>query len=691
MRNAWSHCGLVLAITLMLCSVYHAKYNGQSAWAQSADQNSLSQAEKSKLTLAIAQSQQESLKLIRPAQSEEHFQQAAEKAQSDGALSVIVRLKAAYKPETEFSEMLGVYAQRSVIETTRERVIDNMVGYDPVSIVKFKYIPYIAVTVNSTGVSSLRASSDVLDIEENAKLQISLAESTRFIEADRAWAKGFNGKDQTIAIIDTGVDKSHSFLTGKVVDEACYSANACPGGGSATTANNSGLPCPWVGVGCDHGTHVAGIAAGKDRTRSGVAPEANLIAIQVFELSQSELVCGGWSRTPCIVTNLANVIRGMERVFELRNTYNIAAVNLSLGGGRFNAHCDGTHQAPKDMIDLLKSVNIPTIVSSGNNGFTDSLAAPACISTAISVGNYSTQQLQVNLGSNSASFLNLVAPGTDINSSVTGSGFGLATGTSMSASHVSGAWAILKQKAQDSDVNALLNTLTTTGRGVTDRKNNVTTPLIMVDKALASVPCLPTAPSNLTATRQFVTPSHIVHQLFNVKLKWQDNSKGESDFKIYLRNNNVPNSTRLLATVAANTTEYTDTISLKSGTSFSWYVVASNSCGDSSPTNEWIENGIYEIVREVPIAPSNLNLTTVNSSVILNWKNNSTIQIATRIQKSTDGGISFREFASVGMGVTSYRDPSPRGYVCYRVAAAGLWGNSSPSNAVCTVVFPWFF
>jgi len=149
MRNAWARCGLVLAVTWILCGVYHAKYNGQSVWAQSGDQNPLSQAERSELSLAIAQTQQESLKLSRPAQSVEHFQQAAEKAQSDGVLSVIVRLKAAYKPETEFTEKLGVYAQRSVIEATRERLIDDLVGYDPASVVKFKYIPYVAVTVNS--------------------------------------------------------------------------------------------------------------------------------------------------------------------------------------------------------------------------------------------------------------------------------------------------------------------------------------------------------------------------------------------------------------------------------------------------------------------------------------------------------------------------------------------------------------
>ena len=34
--------------------------------------------------------------------------------------------------------------------------------------------------------------------------------------------------------------------------------------------------------GCDHGTHVAGIAAGSGSQSSGVAPDADIMAIQVF-------------------------------------------------------------------------------------------------------------------------------------------------------------------------------------------------------------------------------------------------------------------------------------------------------------------------------------------------------------------------------------------------------------------------
>ena len=54
----------------------------------------------------------------------------------------------------------------------------------------------------------------------------------------------YTGQGQTVAILDTGVDKNHPFLRGKVVSEACYSHNIpasgvtslCPGGATASTA-----------------------------------------------------------------------------------------------------------------------------------------------------------------------------------------------------------------------------------------------------------------------------------------------------------------------------------------------------------------------------------------------------------------------------------------------------------------------
>lgn len=75
--------------------------------------------------------------------------------------------------------------------------------------------------------------------------------------------------------------------------------------------------------------------------------------------------------------------RSLERVLEMNSTTNIAAVNMSLGGGQFTANCDATDAAAKTAIDNLRSVNIATVIASGNSSYTNALGSPACISTAV--------------------------------------------------------------------------------------------------------------------------------------------------------------------------------------------------------------------------------------------------------------------------------------------------------------------
>ena len=173
---------------------------------------------------------------------------------------------------------------------------------------------------------------------------------------------------------------------------------------------NSGLNCDSsVSSVCSHGTHVAGIAAGKGTTFSGVAKDANIIAIQVFSRFDDPAQCGG--SAPCVMSYTSDQILGLERVYALRNTYNIASANMSLSGGSSTAPCNTASQKP--IIDSLRTAGIATVIASGNSGQTSSIGSPACIESAVSVGS-TTDADAVSSFTNSAYFLSLLAPGSSI-------------------------------------------------------------------------------------------------------------------------------------------------------------------------------------------------------------------------------------------------------------------------------------
>ncbi len=442
------------------------------------------------------------------------FDVLAGRLAESGTLPVIVRLRVAFAPEGELRDAVEVGDQRAEIARAQGTIERALAGTGASHLRKFPYIPFVALRVNVTALEALRRSPWVESVVEDVPEFLNLSESTALIGAATpvtgAWAQGFTGAGQTIAILDTGVDSAHPFLAGKVVAEACFSnangaggqESVCPNGMPTMTGPTAAQPCNVNGADplrqCDHGTHVAGIAAGKAYAGqpggpfSGAAPDATLIAVQVFTRFTGSF-CGATS--PCYATYPSDQVAALNFVYGLRSAYHIAAVNLSLGGGRFytQAECDSAQSATgrKAAIDLLRAAGIATVAASGNNGYTDSMNAPACISSAISVGavgdgSGGAAADVVASFSNSAPFLSLLAPGQWINSSVPG-GFANYLGTSMAAPHVAGAWAVLRQAKPSATVSEILGALQSTGQPVTDSRpgaGNRVTPRLRLNVAL---------------------------------------------------------------------------------------------------------------------------------------------------------------------------------------------------------------
>ncbi len=346
------------------------------------------------------------------------------KALKGGSVRLIVQVSAPFTAEAGLSES-AVMGQRTGINHTQDKVISGLTaaGLKSLSSHKYEYIPYLAMTVDRTALDALLASPDVVSVEEDVPVPPTYDWDVTLIGAPALHSAGVTGSGVVVAVLDTGVDKNHPYLSGAVLSEACYSSNdagyssssVCPGGVTDSTAPGSAMPyggtCP-AGE-CDHGTHVSGTIAGRAGVSgspgAGVAPEASIIAIQVFSLFPASY-CGG---APCVLSFVSDQIKGLERIYALRNSFNIAALNMSLGGGKYDANCDSDSR--KAIIDQLRDANIASVISSGNSGYCGSMGAPGCISSAISVGA-TTSSDGVASYSNSASFLSVFAPGSGIKS-----------------------------------------------------------------------------------------------------------------------------------------------------------------------------------------------------------------------------------------------------------------------------------
>jgi len=349
-----------------------------------------------------------------------------------------------------------------------------------------KYTPHFAFEGTKAEIDAFAENPNVVRIyEDHTVVPFLLPESTGSLLVDSVTTRslGFNGNGYAVAIIDTGVAKTHTFIgPNRVVLEACY-ASDCPfeqGSGAAETP---------IG-GSFHGTHVAGIAAGfSTLALSGVAPEADIISVRVFP------VVGN--------ANFSDVSAGLEFVYENRNNLDIAAVNMSLGlaGQPMAQSCDGFNQAVTDSINLLNDVGIAVVVASGNDVSSTGISFPACVSTAISVGATNDGSIEnplctasgvdtssfdeVSTYSNSNELIDLLAPGSNIQSSWgTNSEICNLRGTSMAAPHVTGAFAVLKAEHPNVPNDQILTALQTTGRPITDARNGIEKSRINVYEAL---------------------------------------------------------------------------------------------------------------------------------------------------------------------------------------------------------------
>jgi len=377
-------------------------------------------------------------------------------------------------------------ARRRRLAHSRER-LENKLGPQSLRRARrFADLPLLAIDADASDLAAMRGDATVVAVHPDRLHRPSLDQSVPWIGGDETHPAGLTGSGATIAVLDSGVDASHPAFSGRIVAEACYSAGGdCPGGQTSATGPGSGTNCSFS-AGCIHGTHVAGIAAGADATRSGVAPAADIVAIQIFTRFSGPSNCPG-PHDPCLLAFTSDVVAGIDFARNLPGI-DVDVVNLSLAGGQHTSSCDADDPPMTAGISSLLAEDIVTVASAGNDGSTNAIGSPACIEGVISVGA-STVGDGVWSSSNSASFLDLLAPGVGIDSATPaalngGSLWKNQTGTSVATPHVAGAIAALRGAAPDTSSAELLFLLQLGGVPITDGKSGITTPRIDVAKSL---------------------------------------------------------------------------------------------------------------------------------------------------------------------------------------------------------------
>tara|TARA_Y100000034_G_scaffold75166_1_gene90316 strand:- start:18881 stop:21637 length:2757 start_codon:yes stop_codon:yes gene_type:complete len=358
-----------------------------------------------------------------------------EELENEEEARVVVKLK-------EPNEKKGFFIKRKKsdeeINIEKQEIKENVIEEVGEENVEHVFDKTIAMGISEDELKDLKNSDNVESIILDKKVYAFLQDSVPYINASVVWpvnlsSQNITGINETICILDTGINFTHSNLVGKnktcVID--CV-GQACTEDCSVHDDNG-------------HGTHVGGIAAASG-SLNGVAIGSNLIGVKVLN---SEGTGSG-----------SDLNAGIEWCVANRVAYNISVISMSLGDcTNHSTYCNSDSSATH--INNATLYNISVIVAAGNgpgiscSGITniDGPASPACVQNATAIGTIDDSDESISF--QRGELFELMAPGISINSTFTGGtclsgcscsgNYMSCSGTSMSAPHAAGAFALFRQ------------------------------------------------------------------------------------------------------------------------------------------------------------------------------------------------------------------------------------------------------
>ena len=356
-------------------------------------------------------------------------------------------------------------ANRLALEREQSRVEAGIRRAVPGVRVRWRYqvvLNGLAVVAPADAARRIAAVPGVREVQASVRYHRSLYRSPEVIGAPQVWGPTLTsaGEGMKIGVLDDGVDRTHPFFS-----SAGFAAPAgFPKGNQAYTtgkvivarsfppagANWAYAKLPFDPVESEHGTHVAGIAAGDHDTTapgpagavkvSGIAPRAYIGNYRVLTIPTGSFGLDG--NSPEIAAGIEQAVRdGMD------------VINLSLGEPEITPARDIVVQA----IDAAANAGVVPVIAAGNDYDAlgpGSVGSPGSAAKAITTAAATKARAIAAFSSGGPTPVSLqmkpdvTAPGVSILSSVPvheGS-WRFFDGTSMASPHVAGAAAVLIQR-----------------------------------------------------------------------------------------------------------------------------------------------------------------------------------------------------------------------------------------------------
>jgi serine protease AprX len=202
------------------------------------------------------------------------------------------------------------------------------------------------VAVDLTGAQILAVASDkhVTAITTDSRVRLSAASTNEkwpFVTGvQKYWASGSSpaAPAATIAVVDSGIDATRPEFAGRIL----------------ANVNLSTLPGNSPGDGRGHGTFVAGIAAGDMQGKSGAAPGAKIVSLDVMDDK-------GMAKT-------SDVIAAADWILANKAKYGIRVANFSLHSAVANSFM---YDPLDKAVERLWFDNVVVVVAAGNYGKPD--------------------------------------------------------------------------------------------------------------------------------------------------------------------------------------------------------------------------------------------------------------------------------------------------------------------------------